>query len=190
MNYCENCKLLIENADRCNSCGKKLREAQEDDFCFLAEMSESWANSYEESLAAENIPCVLSPIRSTLAANWALPATRYHVFLPFAHYERGRAMLREDLERQKELLLRPLKENIDKIHIQSPRLEKKVQKKLKIPKSTDVLSVIKEKIVNCDKIVDGGNTNYEEKIHRQLFIYFEGFIFTVLSDSYELIAIN
>ena len=59
MYFCESCNVLMRDS-RCTKCGKKkLREVQEDDFCFFASLEADQARYFEENLKQQNIPVAL-----------------------------------------------------------------------------------------------------------------------------------
>ena len=59
MYFCEKCNLRMQN-NICENCGKKkLREVQDDDFCFLVALNADKAKYFEENLKLQDIPVAL-----------------------------------------------------------------------------------------------------------------------------------
>ena len=64
MLFCEKCNLLTEEA-RCPLCGnKKLRAAEDTDFCFFVELGEFYFTMFESALNEEKIDVIGYPFYS------------------------------------------------------------------------------------------------------------------------------
>ena len=62
MYYCENCHIASEEP-RCPACGgRKLREPQDRDFCFLREMPVEEGEWLQERLREKGVDCVVQPL--------------------------------------------------------------------------------------------------------------------------------
>lgn len=56
MYFCEKCRMLMKD-NCCTICGKKrLREVQDDDFCFFVALDTDRARLFEENLKQQDIP--------------------------------------------------------------------------------------------------------------------------------------
>lgn len=94
--YCEKCKRLI-NDSVCPVCGnKKIREATEQDICFLVEKDQIWSGMLEDVLKQNNIPVF---VQSNIGAGMAIKAgsmfERIRFYVPFAHWEAANALVDE-----------------------------------------------------------------------------------------------
>ena len=185
MNYCETCKSVYEEST-CPVCGKTLREVQADDFCLLAEVGELQGNFYQDTFAEQDIPCVVMPWRTGLEGRLALPAGKCRIFVPFSHFDTALFLLQEEADERKNGMIKRLYENFDKLHIQNPRLEKKLRKKLKISPEEDFFTALQTRIRSCDKIVDGGVISFCPKRGHYLFVYCKKVVITINSATYEI----
>ncbi len=190
MKYCEHCKMLMGEERRCSYCGKKLREATPEDYCLLSEMSASDGATYQDIFQEQNIPCVLVPRRSVVEAKLAIEASRYLVYVPFAHYEASKSLIRVAEEAERDRLLEALLlGGLDRLHIVNERKEKKWRKKLGLSAEENFFDAVKDKIVHCRRIEDGGRIAECKQGGRMWFIYAEGSVITLNNATCEIISI-
>lgn len=94
MNYCETCHLAAEG-EVCPVCGDDLlRPVRGEDYCFLAEKEEMWANLFQEVLQNNGIPAALLPV---MGAGVSLKSGRmeeYRIFVPYGRLEEARDLFR------------------------------------------------------------------------------------------------
>ena len=89
MFFCESCNMLMQN-NRCVNCGKKrLREVQDDDFCFFVALEADKARYFEENLKLQNIPVAL--IGTGLDLRTRTSGT-IKLYIPYSYIERGREL--------------------------------------------------------------------------------------------------
>lgn len=80
MLFCEKCNALSEDKI-CPVCGgKKLREAEEDDFCLFAVLEASEAKYFEENLKLKNIPAALIGLGINLKN---MTSGKFRIYLPY-----------------------------------------------------------------------------------------------------------
>lgn len=94
--YCEKCKRLITDCV-CPVCGnKKIREAADQDICFLVEKDQIWSGMLEDVLKQNNIPVF---VQSNIGAGMAIKAgsmfERIRFYVPFVHWEAANALVDE-----------------------------------------------------------------------------------------------
>ena len=70
--YCQGCKIVFEEGERCPFCGsKKVRNASPEDICFLTEADPIMSGMLKDVLEQNNIPALNS---STIGAGMAMRA--------------------------------------------------------------------------------------------------------------------
>lgn len=70
--YCQGCKIVFEEGERCPFCGsKKVRNASPEDICFLTEVDPIMGGMLKDVLEQNNIPALNS---STIGAGMAMRA--------------------------------------------------------------------------------------------------------------------
>ena len=89
MYFCESCNLLMQE-NICANCGKKkLREVQEDDFCFLVALEADKARYFEENLKLHDIPVALLGVGLDLRTR---TSGTLKIYIPYSHLDRGREL--------------------------------------------------------------------------------------------------
>lgn len=90
MFYCEDCRMLM-SGDICLHCGKKLREPNDDDPCFLIEKEEIWSEALKEILENHQIPYYVA---GSMGAGMALRVgpmlETYQFYVPYSSYEQAK----------------------------------------------------------------------------------------------------
>ncbi|MDD3919913.1 MAG: hypothetical protein PHO41_01860 [Eubacteriales bacterium] len=96
MEYCEKCKMLCTDGV-CPGCGKKkLRQAEETDYCFLTEKGVMWAEMLMEVLQDNAVPCVKqSRVGAGLSLYTGQSWERYKVFVPYRYLEQAKGLMEE-----------------------------------------------------------------------------------------------
>lgn len=187
--YCENCHFAVADT-RCPVCGsKRLRQINDDDYCFLTENSEACLGTLIDALEESGIKYTSVPYRSGLQSKLALPVSRYRLFVPFLSLESAQNIIRGRENAQTEKLRNSLLENIDKFNI-SPRLEKKINKKIKFDETDDIFSICEDIIRCADRIADGGTISNCLKGGHYLFFYSDDTTLTVNSVTYEILSLS
>ena len=93
--YCEKCHRIVE-ALRCPVCGKKLREPQPDDFCFLVEKESLWAGMLQDVLTQNEIPFITKGVLgAALALKVGELSERSQFYVPYAALDKGHALVEE-----------------------------------------------------------------------------------------------
>lgn len=186
MEFCESCNVAFEG-ERCPVCGtKKLRQAREDDFCFLLEDDALRCNVIMGVLESNEIPYSAMPFGNGVEARVGMPLGNYRVFVPFVHLERAKSLLRDLENENTEQLRAQLLENAKSFNI-PPKVEKKLRKKLKLPADIDFIAY-------CVDIVKGANKIVDEKCigmqWRYVFCYSDETSVTLNSKTFEILAVR
>ena len=85
MYFCEKCNLLMHD-NVCENCGKKkLREVQDNDFCFYVTLPADQARCFEENLKLQNIPVALLGFGLDLRTR---ASSNFNVFIPYCYFEK------------------------------------------------------------------------------------------------------
>lgn len=87
MNFCTRCNLATQSYT-CPKCGaQNLRQAQEGDFCFVAELDLLYAKMLQNTLQQQSVPCVLQPMGSTAIALYSISAQKARIYVPYEYYD-------------------------------------------------------------------------------------------------------
>ena len=98
MKYCENCFAAFDSP-RCPLCGgKKVREIEEEDYCFLTERSAAESEVLADVLRGNEIPCVTEPSGNGVRTAMALPLENRKLFVPWRCFSAAKSYLREIAE--------------------------------------------------------------------------------------------
>lgn len=93
MNFCEGCNVAFDGG-RCPKCGrKKLRPVNDEDFCLASQVERTFGDGLKESLASQNIECVLMPYGTGVRAKFALPSESYLLYVRYKNLDYVRQML-------------------------------------------------------------------------------------------------
>ena len=189
MNYCENCNCLC-GGEICPVCGNEnLREARENDFCLLTESETGIAGMFGDFLQNDGIPFQSVPSGSGIRTVFPLPLERRKIYVPFAYYERARALFIDFFEKTTDnSRCKRLLDNLGWLKIEK-RLAKKTAKKFKLAEE-DLLGFCREKIEHADKISDEGDICGDTKGGHYILIYSGDTMLMVNSSSFEILSVN
>ena len=92
--YCNDCKIVFDEAKKCPACGsKKCAPVKEDDICLLCEKEQIWSDVLTDALKDNGIPCFK---RNVLGAGLAMKiGPMFEKVLFYVNYK--------DLDRAREL---------------------------------------------------------------------------------------
>ena len=164
MYYCEKCHLITEK-EICDCCANKdLREVADDDYCFLCEFEEAIGKMFSEILKNEGIYSVMEPIGSGVRSNFGLSLGRYAIYVPYRFYFQAEELLEyfQDDVSFSENLKKDILENVEKWTFETKTTEKKIRKKYKLDKETDVMNFVKEIVERAESIEAVGLMSYGE----------------------------
>ena len=89
MYFCEKCQAVMKE-NCCSICGKKkLREVQDDDFCFFVTLGADKTHLLEENLKSQNIPC------ATLGSGLDLrtrTSGKFKIYIPYGFLDKAREL--------------------------------------------------------------------------------------------------
>ena len=157
MLYCEKCKVLSDE-QCCGTCGNEnLRNAKNEDFCFLVACEEFFGEMFVDALKNEGINCAAVPFGNGVRSQLGLTLGNYQLFVPYAHYEKAQDILDSlSVMPSCDNLKNQILENMDKWHIERASTEKKIRKKFKFEKNVDLFQAIKERVQLANSIEDVG----------------------------------
>ena len=164
MYYCEKCHLLSET-EFCGYCSNtKLRDVRADDYCFLIECEDVFGKMFEEVLQNEGIPCAMEPVGNGVRSHLGLSLGRYKIFVPYHFHSRAQELLElfRDHAPSIDHLKQNLLNNIEKWTFEKKSTEKKIRKKCKLDKESDVMNFVKEIVEHAQSIEDVGLMSYGE----------------------------
>lgn len=186
MNFCENCNAAFE-FERCPICGtKKIRQAQDGDFCFLIEGSTRDCEVLISVLDDNEIPHTAMPFGSGAESYLGKTLNNYRLYVPYAFLEKARGILREAEAAKTEELRALLLKNSSSFNIPL-KTEKKIRKKLKLPNETNIIDYCGDIVKNADKIRDEWSYG---AAWRFVFCYLGDLSITFNSDTFEILAIR
>ena len=155
MNFCDNCYFVSE-ATRCPFCGsKKLRQARDDDFCFLTEKSSAYGDMLLEVFKEHGIPCSAMPCGSGIETQFAMPLKNYRLFVPFSFLNEAKSIVLEIEKAETENLRDNLLKNENSLYA-SEKVEKKIRKKIRLSGESNFIKYCVGIIQAANKIVSEG----------------------------------
>ena len=191
MRYCKNCYFAFDPAsERCPVCGSKdFREAEADDFCLLREARQAEADVLADTFERMGIACTLMPYGNGLRPYFALPSEYFRIYVPFAFLEEAKKVLRDRENAETESLRSVLSENSGKFHVGTPKAEKKIRKKCRLPQEIDLAAFCAQIAENSEKIIDGGPiTTWEGG--KYLFCFSGEWRLAVNSVTFEILSLT
>ena len=187
MNYCKNCYCATDY-ERCPMCGtKKLREAQEDDFCFLLEKDVAYCGMLTSIFEEKNIRFSTVPYGSGVRSAFGMSLENYRVYVPFASLEAAEKIVDERENFETETFRSSLMENSNLLNV-STKLKKKLEKKFGLSGDEEFFDYCRKVVESARKIVDGGKISYGDAHY--LFCYASGVALTVNSKTYEILSLR
>ena len=189
MYYCENCHIASEEP-RCPACGgRKLREPQDRDFCFLREMPVEEGEWLQERLREKGVDCVVQPLGDVLRSLLALPTKDCRVFVPWGGYAAAQEVLQEQADAETEFLREQLLRGADRLHL-SARLERKLRKTDPFRAAESVAAYCRRCIEGAGQITDEGRVTNCPRGGHYFRCLAEGFVFLVNSETMELLSVT
>lgn len=179
---------MATDFERCPMCGtKKLRKAEEEDFCFLLEKEVAYCGMLSLELDEKNIPYKTVPYGSGVRSAFGMSLENYRVYVPFGFLEAAKQVVEERENFETETFKKSLLENTDSMNI-APKLEKKLRKKFGFASETELFDYCADVIKSAQKIVDGGRIAWGAAHY--LFCYSSGVTLTVNSQTFEILALR
>lgn len=189
MKYCENCYCL-STQERCPLCGnKRLRQVREDDFCLLLEENTAYCNMLMEVFKENGIDYSVIPYGDGTRTRLGLPLENYRLFVPYHAWEEAKELIRQIEAARSEELKVDLLKNIESFNILSKE-EKKIRKRLKLPKDADIFDYCIDAIRSADKIVDEGIITTCPKAGHYLFCISDNVTLCINSKTYEILSLT
>ena len=149
---------MLSNDDYCHECGNEhLREATDEDYCFLLECRQAFGEMLKDGLGDEDLECVLLPWGNGVRTGMGLELENYRVYVRYKNIERAVEILKDFIgEPEIEKLRKKLLENVDNWYIAKESTAKKITKKLKADKSENIFDIIEKGVRESDSIRDRG----------------------------------
>ena len=184
MYYCEKCHYIFDVAE-CNNCGcNQLREACDEDFCYLTTVEERFGEMLIGCFQNENINCVAVPVGDGVRSNFGLSLGNFRLYVPYKNLNEASEIIEFfNSNNSMNILRENILNNIDKWHFESNKIEAKIRKKLMIAKEADLIECIKKKVEQAQSIDDVGLMNDNE---HGLVVKSEGVILWFSSDSFKI----
>lgn len=186
MDFCENCNVAFEG-ERCPVCNtKKIRQVRDEDFCFLIEDSVHHSDVLMSVLVAHDIPHSAMPFGSGVESYIGTSLSYRRIYVPFGYLEKARDILREIEVSKTEELRALLLDNVSSFNI-LPKIEKKLRKKLKLPKETDLITFCVNIVKSASRIVDDATFG---EVWRYVFCHSDEYIVSFNLRNYEILAVR
>ena len=155
MLYCENCKRVCVYESDCICACKHLREATEQDYCFLLEANEAFAQMLEGYCDSNGIECVLIPSGNGSRSALGLSLGNFIICVPYSQYAAACEILTLFERDQQEDIRKDLLENRASWHA-GKRVQRKLRKKLKMTDDQDFFDCIQNVLVDAPSVTDDG----------------------------------
>lgn len=189
MNYCTDCRCVFEGGV-CPGCGTaNVREAADNDFCFLTEQDSIKSSICEGALNAEGIQCVALSDLSGIEMSFALPAFRRRLYVPFGQLAQAINVLKETERAETEKIKRRLMENSDKIAMNG-RLLKKIKIKSGMKNNDEVRFYCIKLISNAERIEEDGVITGCPYGGHYIFCYASGATVALNSQTFEILSVK
>lgn len=189
MNYCEKCNVATEQAV-CPLCGsRKVRQAQDDDFCLLTESKGQNCEGLIAAFEEEGVPYSAVPYGSGVETKFGMPLKNCRLYVPFSSLETAKSIAAEMERAVTDDLRCELLENAAALNF-SRRVEKKARKKLKLSEEQSFSGYCVEVIKSAEEIEDGGAITGSFGHGHYIFCYFGKITLAVDSATYEVLSLT
>ena len=156
MKYCADCRVLCEY-EKCDICGNDdLREAIDDDFCFLLQCEELFGDVVESALSDSSIKCAKVPFGNGARKALGLNLGNYKIYVQYQHYDEAKTIVKSLTTDPTDRLREELLTNFDRWHVSKKSALKRIYRKLELAADVDFYIYLKDKVSKSDKISDDG----------------------------------
>lgn len=187
--YCDNCHVTTAQKF-CPLCGNKnLRSATENDYCLLTEIDADECPDLTNLLEYNGIPYSLMPYGTGIESHFALPLSRYRVYVPLNMLENAQTAISAHETQYTDEWKNYLLENTDKLYI-NEKSARKLVKKYNFINAAELIDFCIKKITTADKIVDGGKISSCTKNGHYLFCNSTNATLTINSATMEIISLK
>ncbi|MDE7379637.1 MAG: hypothetical protein K2N14_01170 [Clostridia bacterium] len=189
MKICANC-CFVSDEQCCPVCGSKnLSEVHEDDFCLLTEKKSADCEVLTAVFDEKSIPYSTMPYGRGVETRLGLPLENYRVFVPFGYLEEAKNVISQIESEATEQIRSSLLESIEMLNI-SPKTEKKIIRKIKLPADKDIFEYCIDIIKTADKLADGGKISDCPKGGHYYFCYSANATLAINSRTYEILSVT
>ncbi len=153
MKYCERCQNLCEG-DYCINCNNtEIREVQNDDFCLFFERGVEFGDLFKEAMENSGAVCVLVPFGDGTLSRLGVKIG-YRVYVPYRYMDKAKNVYKLlDGRPTKDELKEKLLANIEGWFVANDKKLKRITKKLKLKKGSNVFDNILDMVKDADNIV-------------------------------------
>lgn len=93
MNYCERCHLAVDG-EQCPVCGQsRLPAVRGEDYCFLAEKEDMWAQLLREILEDNGVHPIVHNAVDVVCVMRGGERSRQRIYVPYRHLELARDLM-------------------------------------------------------------------------------------------------
>lgn len=189
MNYCAYCCRISQN-NRCPYCGyRKMRQVENDDFCFLLENDKSYCETLQQAFEEQNIRCVGMPCGNDLDSRLALPMSKCRLYVVYECFAAACDIIKQFKNTETENLRKNIFENREKI-IFLPKTEKKIGKKLRLGEEQDLSAYCLDVVGRASEISDEGRISGCVSNGHYIFCYTQNETLCLNSATYEILSLT
>lgn len=185
MLYCEDCKRLCASERDCICGSNTLREANPQDYCFLLEANDSFAEMLEDCFINNGIECVLIPSGNGYRSALGLSLGNYIICVPYAQYHAATDIV-EYFHQDTQNTIRDDLINHRDLWNANKRSQRKLRKKLKLTDADDLFDCINDVLCNAETISDDGLIGSCEYAGHYIAVRTEKIRFWFNSATYEI----
>ena len=185
MLYCEECKRVCALDSDCICGNSMLREAQPEDYCFLTEENETFAQMLEDCLANDAIPCVLIPLGNGYRSALGLSLGKFIICVPFSHYDVAQEVVEFFYQGAQDTIKEDLIQNRASWHAGN-RTQRKLRKKLGMADGADFFDCIQNALTEAQSVTDDGLIGSCEFAGHYIAVRSEAWRFWFNSATYEI----
>ena len=185
MLYCEECKRVCVDESDCVCGSGFLREATEQDYCFLLEANEAFAQMLEGYCDSNGIECVLIPSGNGSRSALGLSLGNFIICVPYPQYEAACEIVTLFERDQQDEIRNDLLQNRASWNA-GKRTQRKLRKKLGMADGADFFDCIQNALTEAQSVTDDGLIGSCEFAGHYIAVRSESYRFWFNSATYEI----
>ena len=185
MLYCEECKRVCASDSDCICGNTWLREVQPEDYCYVTEENEGFAQTLEECFANNDMDCVLIPMGNGYRSALGLSLGKFIICVPYKHYDAAQEIVQFFYQGAQDTIKEDLIQNRASWHA-GKRTQRKLRKKLKMTDADDFFDRIQDALDNAQSVTDDGLIGSCEFAGHYIAVRGKSYRFWFNSATYEI----
>lgn len=185
--YCEKCKRLCASEKECDCGNQNLREATDQDYCFLLVADEMHSKMLHDCFINNGIDSVLVPTGDGYRNALGLSLGKYIIYVLYSQYEQAKEIVEFFDQDPTKDLKDDLIKHRESWHM-NKRMHKRLCKKLKLKSLDEVFDKVAELVDTADSISDNGVISSCVERGHYLLVKTGGVHFWFNSVTYEILV--